>query len=354
MSAVSVSARPRASNPGPRLAVDAGTRTVVTTPAASCETRTIASSAAAALPLSIDCSALASPAARSSAAPATTSAAAALSTTMSRWAPCSPSSTRRTTSALCSGSPPTSWSCVAGARPRATGSTVNVRAPPSWSSASTVDGPVVVSSSRPPPWTTHASVDPWARSDASMRSAKRASATPISWRRTRPGLAIGPSRLNTVGIPISRRDGAAKRNAGWKRGAKQKPMPASSTQRRTPSGVSSRTTPRASNTSAVPHSDEAPRAPCLHTGTPAPATTMAAIVDTLIECERSPPVPTTSTARARRSSLSGTSSAAASTASSSPDSSSAVSPLARRATTKPISCAGVARPSRIVAIAARA
>ena len=130
-----------------------------------------------------------------------------------------------------------------------------------------------------------------------MRSAKRASATPMTWRRTRPGLAIGPSRLNTVGIPISRRDGAAKRNAGWNRGAKQKPMPASSTQRRTPSGVSSSTTPSASKTSAVPHSDDAPRAPCLHTGTPAPATTMAAIVDTLIECERSPPVPTMSTAR---------------------------------------------------------
>ena len=322
--------------------------------AASWETATMAARAPAALPLSIDCSAIARPAGRSSAAPPTTSAAAALSTTMSRWAPRSPSSTRRTTSALCSGSPPTSWSWVAGARPSATGSTVNVRAPPSWWRASTVDGPVVVSSSSPPPWTTHASVDPWARSDASMRSAKRASATPMIWRRTRPGLAIGPSRLNTVGIPISRRDGAAKRNAGWNRGAKQKPIPASSTQRCTPSGVSSSTTPSASSTSAVPHSDDAPRAPCLHTGTPAPATTIAAIVETLIECERSPPVPTTSTARARRSSPSGTSSAAASTASSSPDSSSAVSPLARRATTKPISWAGVALPPRIVAIAARA
>ena len=155
-------------------------------------------------------------------------------------------------------------------------------------------------------------------------------------------------------MPISRRAGAAKRNAGWNRGAKQKPMPASSTQRSTPSGDSSMTTPSSSNTSAVPHSDDAPRAPCLHTGTPAPATTMAAIVDTLIECERSPPVPTMSTARPRRSSSSGTSSAAASTASSSPDSSSAVSPLARRATTKPISWAAVARPPRIVAIAERA
>ena len=47
----------------------------------------------------------------------------------------------------------------------------------------------------------------------------------------------------------------------------------------------------------MPHCDDAPRLPCLQTGTPAPATTSAAIVETLIECERSPPVPTTSIAR---------------------------------------------------------
>lgn len=198
------------------------------------------------------------------------------------------------------------------------------------------------------------SVEPWARSDASMRSAKEASATPMIWRRTRPGLAIGPSRLNTSGIPTSRRAGAAKRNAGWNRGAKQNPRPTSFTQRATPSGDSSMATPRASRTSAVPHFDEAARAPCLQTGTPAPAVTMAAMVDTLIECDRSPPVPTMSTADARSSSSSGTSSPAASTASSRPDSSSAVSPLMRSATVRAISCAGVAPPDRIVAIAAAA
>ena len=58
----------------------------------------------------------------------------------------------------------------------------------------------------------------------------------------------------------------------------------------------------------MPHFDDADRAPCLHTGTPAPATTSAAIVDTLIEWAPSPPVPTMSIACARSSSVSGTSS----------------------------------------------
>ncbi len=176
----------------------------------------------------------------------------------------------------------------------------------------------------------------------------------MSCRRTRPGLAIGPSRLNTVAMPISRRLGAANRNAGWNFGARQNPMPTSFTQRSTPSGDSSMATPSSSSTSAAPHCDEAARAPCLHTGTPAPATTMAAIVLTLIEWLRSPPVPTMSTARDRSSSPSGTSDAASNTASSSPLSSSGDSPLARRATTNAMSWAGVASPDKIVAIAARA
>ena len=129
-------------------------------------------------------------------------------------------------------------------------------------------------------------VEPCGCNVSTMRSAKAALATPITCRRTRPGLAIGPSRLNTVGMPISRRDGPAKRNAGWNAGAKQKPMPGGvdavlDTLRRRARSP----TPSSSSTSAVPHFDEAALAPCLHTGTPAPATTIAAIVDTLIECE---------------------------------------------------------------------
>ena len=161
------------------------------------------------------------------------------------------------------------------------------------------------------------------------------SATPITWRRTRPGLAIGPSRLNTVGMPISRRDGPAKRNAGWNDVARQNPMPAVSTQCFTPSGCRSIATPSASSTSAVPHFDEAARAPCLHTATPAAGgddrrhrrhvdrmRMVAAGADDVDDrCRVGPP----RTARVD---------AAVSTASSRPDSSSTLSPFARRATTK--------------------
>ena len=158
-------------------------------------------------------SAIAIPCSSESATSATTRPAAALRTTMLRCAPCSPSITRRTTSALKAGVPPVSSVEIAGARPRATGSTVKVRTCPSRNSR-TVDGPVVVSSSRPPPCTTHDDVAPCKRKDANIFSATKGFATPMSWRLTRPGLAIGPNKLKTVGTPISRRAGAAKRKAG--------------------------------------------------------------------------------------------------------------------------------------------
>ena len=47
--------------------------------------------------------------------------------------------------------------------------------------------------------------------------------------------------------------------------------------------------------SAPPLRDEAARLPCLTTGTPAAATTMAAMVERFTVLEPSPPVPTTST-----------------------------------------------------------
>ena len=111
-------------------------------------------------------------------------------------------------------------------------------------------------------------------------------------------------------------------------------------------------TPSASSTSALPADDDAARLPCLHTRPPAPATTSAASVETLIVWARSPPVPTMST-----TAMSGgrsTRSPAASMASSMPVSSSTVSPFMRRATMNPAIWAGVAAPSRISAIAARA
>ncbi|BBX61966.1 hypothetical protein MSAS_11400 [Mycobacterium saskatchewanense] len=55
-------------------------------------------------------------------------------------------------------------------------------------------------------------------------------------------------------------------------------------------------TPSASSVSAPPDSDDDARLPCLTTGTPAAATTIAAIVDRLTVLTPSPPVPTMSTA----------------------------------------------------------
>ena len=54
-------------------------------------------------------------------------------------------------------------------------------------------------------------------------------------------------------------------------------------------------TPSASSVSAPPDSDDAARLPCLTTGTPAAATTIAAMVDRLTVLAPSPPVPTMST-----------------------------------------------------------
>ena len=85
-----------------------------------------------------------------------------------------------------------------------------------------------------------------------MIGAMAGSLTPTSWYRVRDGLVSGPRKLKTVGTPSSLRTGPTKRMAGWKRWAKQNPMPASATQRATPSGPSSMATPSASSTSAVP------------------------------------------------------------------------------------------------------
>src|SRR5665213_2175741 len=75
-----------------------------------------------------------------------------------------------------------------------------------------------------------------------------------------------------------------------------KPMPASKMARRTVSGSTSMLTPSAWRISAAPDFDEKVRLPCLATGTPAPATTSAAAVETLRVPWPSPPVPTMSTA----------------------------------------------------------
>ena len=55
--------------------------------------------------------------------------------------------------------------------------------------------------------------------------------------------------------------------------------------------------PRASRTSADPDFEDAERLPCLTTRAPAPAATIADIVEMLTDIDRSPPVPTTSSSR---------------------------------------------------------
>ncbi len=168
-----------------------------------------------------------------------------------------------------------------------------------------------------------------------------------------PGLARGPSTLNSVATPSSRRTGAACRIAGWKRGARQNPIPALSTHVATPSGVMSRATPSASSTSADPLSELDARPPCLQTSPPAPATTNAAVVEMLIEWLRSPPVPQVQIARCRTSSVRGTSTENSRIAPRALANSSDVSPLVRIPMANAAICTGVALPRRISETAPR-
>src|SRR5882757_5631675 len=119
-----------------------------------------------------------------------------------------------------------------------------------------------------------------------------------------------------------------------------KPLPVSATQRPTWSGVMSILTPSEDNTSAAPERDDNARLPCFATGTPAPATTNAAQVETLTEPEPSPPVPTISTASGGAL----TRSILPRIAATAPVISSTVSPRTRSAINRPPICEGVASP----------
>src|ERR1700722_684352 len=117
-------------------------------------------------------------------------------------------------------------------------------------------------------------------------------------------------------------------------------MPASNMARRTSDGSASRLTPSACKMSAAPESEEKLRLPCLAMGTPAPATTMAAAVETLKLPWPSPPVPTISIAPSGGS----TRSILARMVRAAPVISSTVSPRSRSADRKAPICAGVAAP----------
>ncbi len=184
---------------------------------------------------------------------------------------------------------------------------------------------------------------PLAASTPSILSAMAGSLTPTTWNLARAGLARGPRKLNTVGMPSSLRTGPANRMAGWNRGAKQNPSPTSSIDRATPAGPRSATAPSASSTSAAPTAEDEARPPCLQTLAPDAATTSEAMVETLMDRRRSPPVPHVST----RSSPAGRSSgrAWATMARTKPVISATDSPFARSATASPAICAGVASPA---------
>src|SRR5687768_3416503 len=119
---------------------------------------------------------------------------------------------------------------------------------------------------------------------------------PINWRRTFAGLQIGPSRLNTVRNPRSRRTGATFFIAGWYDGAKRNAKPGDLRLRAAAAASRSIGTPSVSRTSAAPVRDDIARLPCLATGTPHAATTNAVAVETLSVPALSPPVPHTSMA----------------------------------------------------------
>ena len=70
---------------------------------------------------------------------------------------------------------------------------------------------------------------------------------------------------------------------------KQKPVWSSTSRIRAASGRAA--APSASSTSAEPHFDVKERLPCLTIGSPQAAATMPAAVETLIDPEKSPPVP---------------------------------------------------------------
>ena len=91
----------------------------------------------------------------------------------------------------------------------------------------TRDVVVVVSSSRPSSPRNTRAERPRPASTSAITGAIRSSATPIADADGRAGLVSGPRKLNTVGTPSSLRAAAAWRIAGWKTGAKQKPMPTS-------------------------------------------------------------------------------------------------------------------------------
>src|SRR6267142_156574 len=201
------------------------------------------------------------------------------------------------------------------------------------------------------PCTTHARVVPSIINARARSSVNSGRGTPTSWRVAPAGFVNGPSRLNAVRTPSSRRTGAAWRIDGWNVGAKKKPMPASARHRSTTAGCAVMRIPRASYTSAPPVRLDAERLPCFATRTPAAATTMAAHDEILMVPDRSPPVPHVSNTSSYRFE---TLTACARIVRARPTISAGRSPFIARPISRPAMCAGAAWPSITSAIAAAA
>src|SRR5829696_3517295 len=245
------------------------------------ETAISRSSAPLAAPESTACTARSTPSRKVLTFSATISAAAALNTAMSRYGVGRPSSAARSSFALCSGSPPLRSSGRAFLSPTSSGAMVNSRTTP-FSSATTWVGPVVVISSRPSePCTVHTRREPSSFKPCVNGSSQAFEGTPRSWRSTPAGLDRGPSRLKSVRVPNSTRAAATWRIEAWWVWANMKQSPASLRQRLSSAGSRPILTPSAVSTSAAPEREEAARLPCFATGTPQPATIIAAKVEML-------------------------------------------------------------------------
>ncbi|KZS63495.1 hypothetical protein A4G27_02660 [Mycobacterium kansasii] len=133
-----------------------------------------------------------------------TIAPAALSTTASRIGPRAPPSTARASAALACASPPSSSSSSARAKPNPAGSKVSLSTVPACTRQIVLVVVVVNSSSPSSPCTT-STLDRRVANTPAITSARSANAQPINPARGRAGFVSGPSRLNTVGTPISRR-----------------------------------------------------------------------------------------------------------------------------------------------------
>ncbi|KAB7757079.1 hypothetical protein MPHL43072_20180 [Mycolicibacterium phlei DSM 43072] len=128
--------------------------------------------------------------------------------TASRTGPFWPPSTARTDAALASASPPTSSEMSARGKPNAAGSKVSFSTVPACT-RQIVLVVVVVSSSSPSSPCTTSTLDRREANTPAITSASSPQAQPIRPARGVAGLVSGPSRLNTVGTPISRRTAPA-------------------------------------------------------------------------------------------------------------------------------------------------